>query len=103
MSPFAWLPATPSTGYPRSRVSAELCPHFPCEVPSMPSLRTCFLVLTLCAVPVQAQTANRFLDRSRSDWLKDIEDKSIPVRRSAAFALGKIGDERDLRVLLDLA
>ncbi len=63
----------------------------------------CLLVLTLLAAPVSAQSPSRFLDRSRTDWLKDLEDKSPTIRRSAAFALGKIGDDRDLRVLLALA
>jgi HEAT repeat protein len=69
----------------------------------MSSPRACLLVLTLLAAPLSAQTANRFLDRGRSDWLKDLEDKSPTVRRSAAFALGKIGDDRDLRTLVELA
>src|SRR4051812_8696090 len=69
--------------------------------------RTCVLaafLAALSAVPAAAQGPGKFLDRGRADWLKDLMEGAQPaVRRSAAFALGKVGDERDLRTLLALA
>jgi HEAT repeat protein len=45
--------------------------------------------------PASAQ-ANRFLDRDRAAWEKDLNDNDPAVRRGAAFALGKIGNERSI-------
>jgi HEAT repeat protein len=47
--------------------------------------------LALACLPAEAR-AQEFLDKKMEDWAKDLgPDKSPLQRRSAAFALGKIG------------
>src|SRR5262245_9929352 len=54
-------------------------------------------MLTLPAVIVvlaaAADPPNMFLGRSVRDWTRDLGDRQADVRRSAAFALGKLGSE----------
>ncbi|HVS37798.1 MAG TPA: HEAT repeat domain-containing protein, partial [Gemmataceae bacterium] len=56
-------------------------------------------VLAIIAPPAHGQS---FLNRSIHDWLNDLNAKNPPdVRRSATFALGKIGAEGDAGRVLD--
>src|SRR5437764_14475808 len=51
-------------------------------------------VVCAAAAPASAQ-ATKFLGKDRADWAKELGDASPAVRRGAAFALGKIGNERE--------
>ena len=56
------------------------------------------LLLTLvasAALAAPAAHAQTFLNRPMIDWLNDLNDPNVDVRRGAAFALGKIGAEGD--------
>jgi HEAT repeat protein len=50
------------------------------------------------AAPAAAQT--KFLGKDRSDWHKELAGGDAAARRGAAFALGKLGSDRDLDPLL---
>src|SRR5262245_45201904 len=55
----------------------------------LPGLSALLCVLALSSVEVRAQSS--FLDKSQTDWLKQLASREARDRRSAAFALGKIG------------
>jgi HEAT repeat protein len=49
----------------------------------------------LLAAAAAAQAPYLFLGKNRAAWSKDLADKDASVRRSAAFALGKLGANAD--------
>jgi HEAT repeat protein len=52
------------------------------------------LGLALCAAPAQAQKNNppgEFLRKDAAAWGKELDSPTAPMRRNAAFALGKLG------------
>ncbi|HTU92013.1 MAG TPA: HEAT repeat domain-containing protein [Gemmataceae bacterium] len=51
---------------------------------------SCFIVLSVSTVPVRASV---FLGKSQETWRKELSNRDASVRRSAAFALGRMGEE----------
>ncbi len=51
-------------------------------------------VLLSLATPSFARSAD-FLGKSAADWASDLTNKKPDIRRSAAFALGKIGNDAE--------
>jgi HEAT repeat protein len=49
------------------------------------------LLLAWCAGPTSAQPAPRFLKKTAAEWSAQLRDPNVKARRSAAFALGKLG------------
>src|ERR1700722_8691018 len=55
-------------------------------------------VLALVSVPANGQSTS-FLNRGLGDWLRDLENGKRPAsRRSAAFALGRMGSIASMAV-----
>src|SRR5947209_7836189 len=59
------------------------------------------VLLFLAATLARGQGADSFLNRPFAQWLQELRDRRPPVRRSAAFALGKIGSQASVPALLD--
>jgi HEAT repeat protein len=58
-------------------------------------------LLVAAAAPARGQDRDSFLDRPMTAWLGDLKDGQVSVRRSAAFALGKIGSLAPVPELVD--
>ena len=57
----------------------------------------------LCLMLPASATASSFLDRKLEDWLHDLTTAKKPAgRRSAAFALGRLGERAAIPPLIEL-
>src|SRR6266542_3356314 len=55
-------------------------------------MRNLLLLLAAAVVMAPAAPAQTFLGKAKPDWLKDLASDKSDTQRSAAFALGKLGD-----------
>ena len=55
------------------------------------TLRTALAVVVLCAAAGGAARGQSFLGKRLQEWMAGLDNSDAAVRRSAAFALGKMG------------
>ncbi len=64
-------------------------------------MRRAVLMTLVASAALGAAHGQTFLNRPTADWLNDLNDPNVDVRRGAAFALGKIGAEGDTAKVVD--
>ncbi len=64
-------------------------------------MRRAILLTFVASAVLGTAHGQTFLNRPMADWLNDLNDPNVDVRRGAAFALGKIGAQGDAAKVVD--